>query len=121
MHLIPDNGGAGHFNVLRGHLSSPAPGVSGIKVVGDFVANYARGLPSELGLLTLYDPATGIPLSIIPPSGSCCGIAGCPSSTWPWAGYTGPGRGRRCWHDDPLSLIMMITRRSLARRIWIRA
>jgi ornithine cyclodeaminase len=39
--------------------------VSGVKVVGDFVANYARGLPSELGLLTLYDPCTGIPLSVM--------------------------------------------------------
>jgi alanine dehydrogenase len=63
VHLVPDNGGAGHFNVLRGHLS--APPLSGIKVVGDFVDNYARGLPSELGLLTLYDPDTGIPLSIM--------------------------------------------------------
>ena len=27
VHLVPDNGGAGHFNVLRGHLS--VPGVSG--------------------------------------------------------------------------------------------
>jgi ornithine cyclodeaminase len=63
VHLVPDNGGAGHFNVLRGHLG--APGVSGIKVVGDFVANYAAGLPSELGLLTLYDPQTGVPLSIM--------------------------------------------------------
>lgn len=75
VHLIPDNDGAGHFNILRGHLPAagvsgvrghlPAAGVSGIKVVGDFVDNYARGLPSELGLLTLYDPATGIPLSIM--------------------------------------------------------
>jgi ornithine cyclodeaminase len=68
VHLIPDNGGAGHFNVLRGHLADlpdRVGGVSGVKVVGDFVPNYARGLPSELGLLTLYDPATGIPLSII--------------------------------------------------------
>ena len=63
VHLIPDNNGAGHFNVLRGHL--PALGVSGVKVVGDFVSNYAAGLPSELGLLTLYDPVTGVPLSIM--------------------------------------------------------
>jgi len=63
VHLVPDNGGAGHFNVLRGHLSTPP--MSGIKVVGDFVDNFARGLPSELGLLTLYDPGTGIPLSIM--------------------------------------------------------
>jgi alanine dehydrogenase len=74
VHLVPDNGGAGHFNVLRGHLSGTGDGagpgtgragVSGIKVVGDFVENYTRGLPSELGLLTLYDPATGIPLAIM--------------------------------------------------------
>jgi alanine dehydrogenase len=63
VHLIPDNNGAGHFNVLRGHLS--ALGVSGVKVVGDFVSNYTAGLPSELGLLTLYDPVTGVPLSIM--------------------------------------------------------
>ena len=63
VHLVPDNHGAGHFNVLRGHLG--APGVSGVKVVGDFVANYAAGLPSELGLLTLYDPETGVPLTIM--------------------------------------------------------
>ena len=63
VHLVPDNDGAGHFNVLRGHLSEP--GVSGIKVVGDFVANHVAGLPSELGLLTLYDPRTGVPLSIM--------------------------------------------------------
>jgi len=87
VHLVPGGGVDGHFNVLRGHLSAPGAhgngspggvsgvsgvsgpsevgGLSGIKVVGDFVDNYARGLPSELGLLTLYDPATGIPLSIM--------------------------------------------------------
>ena len=69
VHLIPDNDGAGHFNVLRGHLRAPDVAgvlyVAGVKVVGDFVANYTRGLPSELGLLTLYDPATGVPLSIM--------------------------------------------------------
>jgi alanine dehydrogenase len=63
VHLVPNNHGVGHFNVLRGHLG--APGVSGVKVVGDFVANYAAGLPSELGLLTLYDPETGVPLVIM--------------------------------------------------------
>ena len=63
VHLVPDNHGAGHFNVLRGHLGTP--GVSGVNVVGDFVANYAAGLPSELGLLTLYDPETGVPLAIM--------------------------------------------------------
>jgi ornithine cyclodeaminase len=66
VHLVPDNGGVGHFNVLRGHVSSLGDhGVSGIKVVGDFVPNYQHGLPSELGLATLYDPRTGVPLSIM--------------------------------------------------------
>jgi ornithine cyclodeaminase len=78
VHLVPDNDGAGHFNVLRGSMPVVGPGevsglrginclngISGVKVVGDFVDNYARGLPSELGLLTLYDPGTGIPLSIM--------------------------------------------------------
>jgi alanine dehydrogenase len=66
VHLVPGDGRAGHFNVLRGHLPGLGPGgLSGVKVVGDFVGNYARGLPSELGLLTLYDPGTGIPLSIM--------------------------------------------------------
>src|SRR4051795_971328 len=66
VHLVPDNGGVGHFNVLRGHVSSLGEqGVSGIKVVGDFVPNYRIGLPSELGLATLYDPMTGVPLSIM--------------------------------------------------------
>ena len=66
VHLVPDNGGVGHFNVLRGHVSTLGEhGVSGIKVVGDFVPNYQHGLPSELGLATLYDPHTGVPLSIM--------------------------------------------------------
>ena len=66
VHLAPGNDGAGHFNVLRGHVCTLGEhGISGIKVVGDFVLNYERGLPSELALVTLYDPATGIPLAII--------------------------------------------------------
>jgi len=66
VHLVPDNGGAGHFrhfNVLRGHLGPEH--VSGVKVVGDFVPNYRHGLPSEMGLVTLLDPRTGVPLSVM--------------------------------------------------------
>ena len=63
VHLVPPNQGRGHFNVLRGHLSPQ--NVSGIKVVGDFVENYRLGLPSELALVTLYDPDTGSPISIV--------------------------------------------------------
>jgi alanine dehydrogenase len=65
-HLVPDNDGAGHFNVLRGHVGTLGEhGLSGIKVVGDFVGNYRLGLPSELALVTLLDPATGVPLAIL--------------------------------------------------------
>jgi len=64
VHLVPGDGG--HFNVLRGHLANQGTaGLSGVKVVGDFVGNYTVGLPSELGLLTLLDPATGVPLAIM--------------------------------------------------------
>jgi alanine dehydrogenase len=65
-HLAPDNDGRGHFNVLRGHVSDLGRrGVSGVKVVGDFVPNYLEGLPSELALLTLYDPTNGVPSAIM--------------------------------------------------------
>jgi ornithine cyclodeaminase len=65
-HLVPDNDGAGHFNVLRGHVGTLGEhGLSGVKVVGDFVGNYRLGLPSELALMTVYDPATGVPLAIM--------------------------------------------------------
>ena len=58
VHLVPDNGGVGHFNVLRGHVSTLGErGVSGIKVVGDFVPNYEHGLPSELGAGHALRPA----------------------------------------------------------------
>jgi alanine dehydrogenase len=63
MHLRPPNGGRGHFNILRAHLG-PAR-VSGVKVVGDFVDNHLKGLPSEMALITLYDPDTGVPLAIV--------------------------------------------------------
>jgi alanine dehydrogenase len=66
VHLTPDNGGIGHFNVLRGHLDRLGErGVSGVKVVGDFVPNYQQGLPSELAMATLFDPTTGVPLAVL--------------------------------------------------------
>ncbi|GAA1142647.1 ornithine cyclodeaminase family protein [Kribbella jejuensis] len=61
VHLTPDNGGIGHFNILRGHLDGlGAHGVSGVKVVGDL-----KGLPSELAMATLFDPTTGVPLAVL--------------------------------------------------------
>ncbi|AGL17135.1 Ornithine cyclodeaminase [Actinoplanes sp. N902-109] len=65
-HLVPDNDGAGHFNVLRGHVGTLGEhGLSGVKVVGDFVNNYQHGLPSELALVTVYDSTTGVPLAVM--------------------------------------------------------
>jgi alanine dehydrogenase len=63
VHLVPETSAIGHFNVLRG-VVQPL-GLAGVKVVGDFVGNYELGLPSEIGMLTLFDPATGVPLAII--------------------------------------------------------
>lgn len=59
-HLFPP-GACGHFNVLRG----ATPRFAGVKVVGDFVDNHRLGLPSELALLLLMDPMTGIPRAIL--------------------------------------------------------
>ena len=67
MHLLPDKAFNGHFNVLRGYV---APlGFAGVKIVGDYVDNYRRGLPSEMGLLNLFDPRTGRPVAIIDAAG----------------------------------------------------
>ncbi|NNJ13805.1 ornithine cyclodeaminase family protein [Pseudomonas putida CSV86] len=63
-HLIPGAGINGHFNVLRGVLGGEI-GRAGVKVVGDFVDNYRQGLPSELAILNLLDPATGVPKAIL--------------------------------------------------------
>ncbi|MCB2253742.1 ornithine cyclodeaminase family protein [Pseudomonas chlororaphis] len=63
-HLIPGGEVNGHFNVLRGVLGGDI-GRAGVKVVGDFVDNYQQGLPSELAILNLLDPATGVPQAIL--------------------------------------------------------
>ena len=60
---VPDPSFPGHFNVLRATVWPL--GVTGVKVVGDFVENYRAGLPSELALVTLFDPRTGVPLAIV--------------------------------------------------------
>jgi alanine dehydrogenase len=59
-HLFP-RGADGHFNVLRG----ATPRFAGVKVVGDFISNHELGLPSELALLLLMDPMTGVPQAIL--------------------------------------------------------
>jgi len=72
MHLAPGrtaDGGPihGHFNVLRGYIAPLA--LAGVKIVGDYVDNYQLGLPSEMGLLNLFDPATGRPVAVIDAAG----------------------------------------------------
>lgn len=64
VHLMPKAGANGHFNVLRGAFRAPIER-AGVKVIGDFVDNYKLGLPSEMGLLLLMDPMTGVPTAII--------------------------------------------------------
>ena len=63
VHLDPGESFRGHWNVLRAFVVPL--GVAGVKVIGDFVDNYRRDLPSELGLLTLYDPHTGAPTALV--------------------------------------------------------
>ena len=63
MHLVPDPAFRGHFNVLRGYVAPM--NLAGVKIVGDFVDNYKRGLPSEMALLNLFDPRTGMPVAIL--------------------------------------------------------
>src|SRR5579859_1932460 len=63
VHLIPESSDKGHFNVLRGYVKPL--GMAGVKVVSDFVDNYKQELPSEMALLNLFDPATGMPLAVI--------------------------------------------------------
>jgi alanine dehydrogenase len=67
MHLKPDPAVDGHFNVLRGAVRPL--GLAGVKVVGDFHGNYRHGLPSEMGLLALFDPGTGRPVAVVDAAG----------------------------------------------------
>ena len=68
VHLEPRAGVEGHFNVLRGWIGGDIDS-AGVKVVGDFVDNYKHGLPSEFGILNLFDPRTGMPTAIMDASG----------------------------------------------------
>ena len=66
-HLKPDAGTEGHFNILRGYIE-PLD-LAGVKIVGDFVDNYKNGLPSEMALLNLFCPRTGMPRAVIDAAG----------------------------------------------------
>ena len=58
-HLVLDHLVNGHFNILAGYVGPIRQ--AGVKVIGDYVDNWKRRLPSEIALLTLYDPETGVP------------------------------------------------------------
>lgn len=62
-HIHLDDRYNGHFNILMGY-AGPID-TAGVKVIGDYVDNYRHGLPSEIAILTLYDPRTGMPLCIM--------------------------------------------------------
>ena len=62
-HIELDERYNGHFNVLvgwAGHVDR-----AGVKVTGDYVDNWKHGLPSEVALLTLYEPRTGVPVAFL--------------------------------------------------------
>jgi alanine dehydrogenase len=67
MHLRPDQSVDGHFNVLRGYIAPH--NTAGVKIVGDFHNNYQQGLPSEFGLLNLFDGSTGQPRAVLDATG----------------------------------------------------
>jgi len=62
-HIMLDDRYNGHFNVLTGYVG-PID-MAGVKVIGDYVDNIDHGLPSEVAMLTLYDPRTGIPRCVM--------------------------------------------------------
>ena len=62
-HIDLDDRYNGHFNILVG-WAGPTD-TAGVKVVGDYVENYRHGLPSEVAMLTLYNPRTGVPKALM--------------------------------------------------------
>lgn len=62
-HIQLDDRYNGHFNILVG-WAGPTD-TAGVKVIGDYVDNYRHGLPSEVAMLTLYNPRTGVPKALM--------------------------------------------------------
>lgn len=63
-HIEIDDRVNGHFNVLPGWAGDGID-LAGVKVISDYVDNWRHGLPSEIGVLALMDPATGMPLALM--------------------------------------------------------
>lgn len=66
-HILLDDRYNGHFNILTGYVG-PVD-TAGVKVIGDYVDNIDHDLPSEVAMLTLYDPRTGVPRCIMDATG----------------------------------------------------
>ncbi len=94
VHLEPDPAFRGHFNVLRGYIAPM--GLAGVKIVGDYVDNYKQGLPSEMALLNLFDPRTGMPVALLDATAITEMRTG--AMTALGAKYLGPGRARVLGH-----------------------
>lgn len=62
-HIDLDDRYNGHFNILVG-WAGPND-TAAVKVIGDYVDNYKYGLPSEVAMLTLYDPRKGVPRALM--------------------------------------------------------
>ena len=59
IHPAPDD----FLHAMPAHIASPR--TAGIKWVGNFLKNPARGLPTISGLLILNDPETGLPVAVM--------------------------------------------------------
>ncbi|MDW3207659.1 MAG: ornithine cyclodeaminase family protein [Alphaproteobacteria bacterium] len=94
MHLTPDPTFNGHFNVLRGYVAPLK--YAGVKIVGDYVDNYKRGLPSEMAMLNLFDPETGMPKAILDATAITEMRTG--ALTALGAKYLGPKKAKRLGH-----------------------
>lgn len=60
--LSPYDDGSG-FATIRGAI--PGQNLAGIKNVGTFQDNHKKGLPGDVGLMTLFDAQTGVPTAIL--------------------------------------------------------
>ena len=64
VHLFP---GAAGTTATSTYFAAAIPGSgrAGVKIVGDYVQNHERGLPSELALQVVMDIETGAPVAVL--------------------------------------------------------
>lgn len=64
-HAVERDGGDATLLLMPAWTAAAAPGFLGVKIVGVFPQNGARGLPSVIGTYCLMDGATGVPLAAL--------------------------------------------------------